>query len=170
MIHPNPVSPPTLVEQPEAARPSGPEGHAPQEEEEVDLSNAQTEKVIEGVEQAERALVKPLHTPPSMTASERKTHNLTHQPPHRGCPICAANRTPNLIHGPNHEHERTIPLLVGDYCFLRSILDKPLLPCLVMRFTHTEFVWHAPFLARAQSPCWWPGSPVLSKMGLVHFA
>ena len=107
---------------------------AQQEEEEANLEHAiSTKDVIPGAEQQESPLATPLPTPPTMTAAERAQHNLHHLPPHRGCPICAANRTPNTAHFQSHEHERTIPLLVGDYCFLRSIIDKPLITCLVMR-------------------------------------
>ena len=91
----------------------------------MDLSQADSkDAIVDAYEPEGNAhFVKPLPTPPSMTLAERAQHNITHLPPHRGCPICAANRTPNTAHSPSHEHERTIPLLVVNYCFLRSIHD-----------------------------------------------
>ena len=135
----DPVSPPAALSKDEAAAPDV--SHHEQEEEKeeiVNLEHALVEKPIVGVEQAQKHDqsphgANPLPSPPVMTQAEREKHNLTHQPPHRGCPICVSSRAPNLMHGPTHEHQRTIPLLVGDYCFMRSILDNLLRTCLVMR-------------------------------------
>ena len=136
MLQAHPVSPPVSPIASDEAAPPGtkvPGLQSAQEEDEeiVDTHKVAIKDVIDGVEKPQGPLARPMPTPPSMTTAEQP--NLTHQPPHRGCPICAANRTPNIFHGPTHEHERTIPLLVGDYCFMRSILDKPLMPVLVMR-------------------------------------
>ena len=66
---------------------------------------------------------KPLSSPPSMTPAAFMKHCLTHLPYHPGCPICAATRRPNVQHRKSHEAARVIPLLVGDYGFVRSSLD-----------------------------------------------
>ena len=73
-----------------------------------------------------------LRSPTAMTPAEKAIHDLTHMPPHEGCEICKSTRAPNAPHTASHEHLRTIPLLVGDYCFLKSINDEHLLTCLVM--------------------------------------
>ena len=61
----------------------------PDEEEIVDFKHAIMSDPIEGVEHqdpdSQHAAV-PLPEPPMMTPAERAKHNLTHQPPHRGCP------------------------------------------------------------------------------------
>ena len=140
-------------------------------EEEVDLRQVQHKDVIEGVEQRAGPIALPLPTPPSMTPAEREHHNLTHQPPHRGCPICAANRTPNIKHGPSHEHERLIPLLVGDYCFLRSIQDRPLVPCLVMRLYPYKIFFATAVPRKGAEPLLVARvARFIREMGLVHFA
>ena len=56
---------------------------------------------------------KPVPNPPTMSAAEKATHDLTHQPPHPGCAICKPTKSPNMQHPQSHEHMRTIPLLVG---------------------------------------------------------
>ena len=66
----------------------------------------------------------PLACPPSMTPAAFLKHCLTHLPYHPGCPICAATRKPNAQHRRSHEASRVIPLLVGDYGFVRSSLDS----------------------------------------------
>ena len=76
---------------------------------------------------------KPLATPPSMTPLERAIHNLTHLPYHPGCPICVSTRRPNSHHRNSHEHLRTIPLLVADYCFVKTTGDVKLQTILVLR-------------------------------------
>ena len=74
----------------------------------------------------------PLESPQAMTPAQLATHVLTHLPPHPGCPICKACRTPNTAHLTSHESERVIPLLVGNYLFLRSTGDEILQTCLPM--------------------------------------
>ena len=91
------------------------------------------EQAIVQEEELEALPAKPMRTPPQMTAAEKEKHDVTHMPPHPGCPICASSRTPNLQHAASHEHLRTIPLQVGDCCFLRRIDETILATCLVMR-------------------------------------
>ena len=67
---------------------------------------------------------KPLASPPSMSPAAFARHCLTHLPYHPGCPICAATRRPNTQHRKSNEASRIIPLLVGDYGFVRSSLDE----------------------------------------------
>ena len=143
MLSSDPVRPPSASSSSgvEAAQPgAGHEvvQHQEEEEEEINPQHVSTGDQIIGVEHAQKDLSQgrpavPVPSPPTMTPLQRAIHNLTHQPPHPGCAICRANRSPNMKHGPSHEHERTIPLLVGDYCFLRSIADEHLLTCLVLR-------------------------------------
>ena len=68
-----------------------------------------------------------------MTPAAFEKHCLTHLPYHPGCPICAATRRPNDQHRKSHESARTVPLLVGDYGFIRSSMDdKSLLQTVVV--------------------------------------
>ena len=119
MLHP--VSPPAAAAS--STSPSTPEGRpwdaappaspgaqpaqAPDEDEEVDFKYAMVRDPIVGVEitisdengPGAREPI-PLKSPDSMTPAQREKHNLTHLPPHPGCPFCAQNRTPNVGHSP----------------------------------------------------------------------
>ena len=134
-VRPLPPDPPDLPGGDGEAAPA--EAHGDEEQEEIDPKLAFMDDPIVGVESKstdpQTPQAKPLPTPPAMTQAEKDKHDLTHQPPHRGCAICAASRAPNTWHVASHEHLRTIPLLVGDYCFMRSSSDSVMLTCLVMR-------------------------------------
>ena len=128
----DPVRPPPPSEPGGGAAGTASSGQGP---EEVNLKEAIMDDPIIGVEQQDEGAIeaKPLRSPPVMTPAQREIHNLTHQPPHPGCEICRATRTPNIPHSLSHESSRTIPMLVGDYCFLKSGGEKKLLTCLVMK-------------------------------------
>ena len=87
----------------------------------VNMKHAMMDDAIVGVEQiisdengpGAREPI-PLASPQAMTPAQLAKHVLTHLPPHPGCPICKACRTPNTAHLASHESERVIPLLVGD--------------------------------------------------------
>ena len=74
-----------------------------------------------------------LRSPKSMTAAEKAKHDVTHLPPHEGCAICRPTRSPNLWQTATNEALKTIPLLVGDDCFLKTYAEKYLAACLVLR-------------------------------------
>jgi hypothetical protein len=76
---------------------------------------------------------KPLPSPKSMTDAQRRIHDLTHLPYEPGCPICVSCRRPNDHHRKKKDHERSIPLLCGDYGFPKSSSDDEALTTLVMR-------------------------------------
>ena len=76
---------------------------------------------------------KPLPTPKSMTVLQRSIHDLTHLPYDPVCEICVGSRRPNTQHRTVFEAERTIPLMVGDYCFPKHHEDSDALTVLVIR-------------------------------------
>ena len=77
---------------------------------------------------------RPLPTPRSMTEAQRAIHDLTHLPYDPGCEICVSNRRPNTQHrNLRHDDQRTIPLMVGDYCFPKHAEDTDTLTVLVVR-------------------------------------
>ena len=99
-------------------------------DEDVDTDLAMLDDPIVGVERVTAdkngpgaLTARALPTPPSMTPAAFMRHCLTHLPYHPGCPICAATRRPNTQHRRSHEHSRLIPLLAGDYGFVRSSMD-----------------------------------------------
>ena len=115
--------------------------HPTARSEQVNFKEALMDDPIVGVETVQHdekystaIPAQPIRSPPEMTPAEKERHDLTHQPPHPGCVICRSTRTPNVQHTRTTEHQRTIPLVVGDYCFLRSAGEKTLLTCLVSKF------------------------------------
>ena len=96
----------------------------------VDLGQAMFDEPIIGVEQVTldkngpgAIAPMPLASPNPMTPAELARHNLTHLPYHPACPICASTRRPNDHHRRSLENERVIPLLVADYCFVKTSGD-----------------------------------------------
>ena len=110
-------------------------------------------------------------SPKEMTPAQRAKHNLTHLLRHPGCAICRMCTSPNVFHTASHEHERVIPLRVGDDCFLLAKGDTVLQTCLAMRL----------YPYKIFSACAVPKKGVdtmviarivrfIKDMGLVHFA
>lgn len=76
----------------------------------------------------------PLPEPYGPTAAQRAARNTTHLPYASWCPHCVAARRANSHHrSQSGACERTVPLLVGDYCMLRDSNDNDLAQVLVCR-------------------------------------
>ena len=73
-----------------------------------------------------------LPSPKEPTQAERDRHNLTHLPFCLWCPICIACRRPNNHHRLLQDHSREVPLLAGDYGFIRNAGDESLVCVLVL--------------------------------------
>ena len=126
-------------------RPSPPDskdevgGHQEELEEDVDLSQAMLDDPIVGVEVIHgqdgpgARQARPLPVPKPMSAAQKEVHDLTHLPMDEGCEICRLTRGLNWQHRHSHEHLRTIPRLVADYCYLRWSNSPVLRTVLVMR-------------------------------------
>ena len=74
-----------------------------------------------------------LPSPREPTPAERAIHYLTHLPFASWCPICVAARRPNNHHRLLRDFSRTIPLLVGDYGFIRNSGDDQLMCVLILK-------------------------------------
>ena len=83
-----------------------------------------------------------LPAPKEMTLAEWISHCVTHLPYHPGCPICAATRRPNSHHRLSHENARVVPLLVGDYCFVKSSTDDANITVLVLKLYPYKLFLH----------------------------
>ena len=137
------------------------------EDETVDFQH-----VLHGTDQQpDRHEPQPFRSPKAMTQTQQEIHDLTHMPPDPGCSICRSTRAPNLSHTATNENARTIPLLVGDYCFLKSFTETTLATCLVLRlYPYKIFLacivprkgHHPDVVARV--------ARFIRDMGLVHFA
>ena len=67
---------------------------------------------------------KPLPEPKVPTKAQVAAHNLTHWPYRSWCPHCVAARRPNSHHRSSSDSQRSAPLLVADYCFVRDNDDE----------------------------------------------
>ena len=69
----------------------------------------------------------PLPSPKGMTPAKRAIHDITHLPYDPSCEVCVSCRRPNTHHtSMSKSAERSVPLLVGDYCFpnTRQMLSR----------------------------------------------
>ena len=76
---------------------------------------------------------KALPSPRRMLPSQEAQHWLTHLPYDPACEICVQCKRPNSHHRGIHSDHRIIPLLVGDYCFVKDSTDGEQLTVLVMK-------------------------------------
>ena len=83
-----------------------------------------------------------LPEPHEPTPLERARHNLTHWPYKSWCEHCVRSRRPNSQHrySPSSS-ERTLPVFVSDYCFLRDSRDEDTAPCFVGRLYPSRSVF-----------------------------
>ena len=70
---------------------------------------------------------KTLPTPISPPTIELEAHNATHIPFRTWCKWCVAGRKPNPHHRRKTDAARDVPMLVGDYCFVRDSRDDDLM-------------------------------------------
>ena len=110
--------------------------------------------------------------PKEMSKSERERHFAAgHLPYDPRCEICAASKKPNLPHLKSHESERTIPLLVGDYGFIKDGSDDENVTVLVLKLFPFKLVFACIVPSKGSDPL------VVSRLcrfimecGLLHFA
>ena len=75
-----------------------------------------------------------LPCPKSPSAAQVAAHNVTHMPYRSWCPHCVASRRPNTQHrSSSSPSDRSDPLLVADYCFIRDSDDETFVTVLVAR-------------------------------------
>ena len=91
------------------------------------------EKDVEAAGSGEAIVAKAYPAPKFPSAEEVEAHNLTHLPYRSWCKWCVMSRRPNAPHRSGGRKERSLPLLVGDYCFLRDARDESLMPVFIGR-------------------------------------
>ena len=92
-------------------------------DDEVDLDSGQCARRPKGIPE-----------PYAPSAAERALHNLTHWPYRSWCEHCLRSRRPNASHtfSPSSS-DRSVPVLVADYCYLRDSRDEDLAEVFVGR-------------------------------------
>ena len=83
---------------------------------------------------------KPYADPKFPSAAEIEAHNCTHIPYRTWCKWCVMARRPNAPHKSKGHTDRELPLLVGDYCFLRDAKDSSLIPVFIGRMFPSKAV------------------------------
>ena len=74
-----------------------------------------------------------LPTPHRMLPSKEAKHWLAHLPYDPACELCVQCKRHNSHHRESTKDERTIPLLVGDYCFVKDSSDGEQVTGLVLK-------------------------------------
>ena len=67
---------------------------------------------------------KVMSAPKELTPQQKARHFISHLPYDPSCEICVSCRRPNNPHSLSHESSRTIPLLVGDFGYMRDSKDE----------------------------------------------
>ena len=116
-------------------------------------------------------VARPLSSPQVPTPAQIARHNLTHMPYAAWCPFCVACRRKNSHHRRSHEHEREIPLVVGDYAFPRATEDEGGPTILVLRVYPYRLVFACVVSAKGPEPVAVKRvTKFLRDVGLTHFA
>ena len=68
-------------------------------------------------------IARPLPAPMTPSKAQREAHECTHLPYRSWCPHCVAARRSNSQHRRSSSSQRTLPLLVADYCQLKDTDD-----------------------------------------------
>ena len=113
---------------------------------------------------------RPLPSPSLMSAARKAIHDLTHLPYDPDCEICASTRRPNTQHASLKSSDRSVPLLVGDYCFPKNSDDSEPITVLVIKVYPYKLFFVCVVPAKGRIP------EVVQRLarfirecGLVHF-
>ena len=107
-----------------------------------------------------------------MSRVERDKHFAAgHLPYDPRCEICTSCKRPNIPHTKSNESDRTIPLLVGDYGFIKDGSDDENVTILVMKLYPFKLIFACLVPSKGSDPL------VVARLcrfimecGLVHFA
>ena len=149
------------------------------EEEELDPKSVTVKDLISGEgivtldEHGPGALQpKQVPGPKEMSMAERERHFAAgHLPYDPRCEICTSCKRPNAPHVKGHEAERTIPLLVGDYGFVKDGADDENVTVLVLKLYPYRLIFACVVPSKGSDPlvvarlC-----RFIQECGLLHFA
>ena len=109
-------------------------GDAPVIAEGAELRNGEPADIVHADEVEVIQPGRPLPEPRVPSKSEVAIHNLTHLPYRSWCPHCVRARRPNTQHrSKSVDSQRSVPLLVADYCYVKDIHDETISTLLVAR-------------------------------------
>ena len=91
--------------------------------------------------------------PKEMSAIERAKHFASgHLPYDPRCEICVSCKRPNVPHHHSHESDRTIPLLGGDYGFIKDGVDESNATVLVLKLCPFKLIFSCLMSEKDQIP------------------
>ena len=149
------------------------------EEEELDPNSVTVNDLISGEgmvtldENGPGALQpKQIPGPKEMSKLERERHFAAgHLPYDPRCEVCTSCKKPNAPHLKGHEAERTIPLLVGDYGFVKDAADDENITVLILKLYPYKLIFACVVPSKGSDPL------VIARLcrfiqecGLLHFA
>ena len=130
-----------------------------------------TEKVLYDEHGPGALEVNPPKAPVDLTPAQWAKHCVSHLPYHPGCSICRACKRPNTRHLRSHEQDRQIPLLVGDYGFVRDSRDEDVATLLVLRLYPYKLTFAMVVKSKGPDPSTVARiARLITDFGLVHFA
>ena len=96
---------------------------------------------------------KTIPAPKEMSAIERAKHFASgHLPYDPRCEICVSCKRPNVPHHHSHESDRTIPLLGGDYGFIKDGVDESNATVLVLKLYPFKLIFSCLMSEKDQIP------------------
>ena len=112
-----------------------------------------------------------LPTPHRMLPAKEALHWLTHLPYDPACELCVQCKRPNSHHRGNTTDERVIPLLVGDYCFIKGSKDEEMVTGLVFKLYPFKLFFGCVVQTKGPDPLVVARlTQFIKDSGLVHFA
>ena len=114
---------------------------------------------------------KVMSAPKELTPHQKARHFISHLPYDPSCEICVACRRPNDPHSLSHESSRTIPLLVGDFGYMRDSKDDDNATILVLKLYPFRLNFACVVASKGPDPLIVSRiSKWLTDSGLMHFA
>ena len=90
--------------------------------------------------------------PVGPSQAEIEAHNVTHLPYRSWCRWCVMSKKPNTKHMRAQYAQRDVPLLVGDYAFIRDSRDEDLLTIFVGRMYPSRSIVIIPCQQKGDDP------------------
>ena len=179
MNHHCPISPLTILTKGRKSKPIVADGACDLDEEELDPKSVVVNDPIVGEElitldENGPGVLTPKAIPAQkeMSTMKRERHFTNgHLPYDPRCEICVRCKRPNAPHLKAHESERAIPLLVGDYGFIKDGVDEENATILVMKLYPYKLMFACRVSGKGSDPL------VVARLcrfimecGLLHFA
>ena len=114
---------------------------------------------------------KMMTSPKSMTAIQRAKHWITHLPYDPDCEICIQSKRPNEPHHLSLDTSRDVPLIVGDYGFIRDSVDQDTTTVCIMKLYPLNILFACAVASKSPDPLVVTHlARFIKDVGMTHFA